>query len=342
MNELAQLILDDVGLINNDIDLSFLNNKTVLITGATGLIGNYLTAYFKLYRDKTGANFKLALTAFSEPDSYYYDLLDSDKDLFLKGDLTNENFVSNLPSAGLIIHAAGYGQPGKFMDDQLKTLKLNTLATFNLFEKLNQEGKFLFISSSEVYNGSIKTPYKEDDIGCTNTDNFRSCYIEGKRGGEAICFTYHQKGVDARVARLSLAYGPGTKKTDQRVLNNFIAKGLNGRIELIDFGIVNRTYCYVADAVEILLDIIVSGKDFIYNVGGESKTTIGDLAKKIGSIIGAPVIFPDQAKPLTGAPDDVSLDLTKVKSHFNKNKFTSLNDGLVKTINWQRILYNLN
>jgi len=340
MNKLAQLILDDVSSINKGIDLSFLNNKTVLITGATGLIGNYLTAYFKLYRDKTNSNYKLFLTAFNKPDNYYYDLFDSNKDLFLNGDLTDKNFISNLPSADLIIHAAGYGQPGKFMDDQLKTLKLNTLATFNLFERLNRGGRFLFISSSEVYNGSMRTPFKEDDIGCTNTDNFRSCYIEGKRCGEAICFAHRQKGVDARIARLSLAYGPGTKKNDQRVINNFIVKGLDSRIDLIDFGLANRTYCYVTDAIEIMLNVIVNGKDFIYNVGGESRTTIGDLAKKIGRIMDVPVIFPNQAKPLTGAPDDVSLDLTKIKSHFNKNKFTKLDDGLVKTINWQRILYN--
>jgi nucleoside-diphosphate-sugar epimerase len=339
MDKLAKFILDDVVSIK-DVDLSFLNGKTVLITGSTGLIGNYLTAFFKSYRNQTGLNFKLVLTAFNEPEKYYLDLFDSTKDVFLAGDLSEINFSSSLPSADLIIHAAGYGQPGKFMDDQLKTLKLNTVVTLNLFEKLLAGGRFLFISSSEVYNGSPNIPYKEDDIGRTNTNNFRYCYIEGKRGGEAICFAHSQKGIEARVARLSLAYGPGTKKTDQRVLNNFIAKGLAGSISLLDYGLANRTYCYVTDAVEIMLDIITKGQDLIYNVGGESKTTIGNLAKKIGSMINVPVIFPDQANPLGGAPDDVSLDLDKIKAHFNKNSFVGLDEGLSNTIEWQRILYS--
>jgi nucleoside-diphosphate-sugar epimerase len=339
MNKLAKLILDDVATINHKVDLSSIDNKTVLITGATGLIGTYLTALLKTCRDSGEADFKLALTAYSEPDSYYYDFLDTTKDVFIKGDLTDGGFVRNFPSADTIIHAAGYGQPGKFMNDPLKTLKLNTLATFNLFEKLNKEGNFLFISSSEVYNGSIKIPYKEEDIGSTNTDNFRSCYIEGKRCGEAICFAYRQKGVSAKIARLSLAYGPGTKKTDQRVLNNFIAKGLDGKIDLMDLGQAHRTYCYVTDAIEILLNIIINGKDFIYNVGGQSKTTIGDLAKKIGAIMGVPVVFPEKANTLAGAPEDVSLDLTKIKEHFKKEGFIGLDEGLVKTVAWQKILY---
>lgn len=341
MNQLAQLILTDASSIKG-VDLAFLRGKTVLITGATGLLGNYLTAFLKYYRDNNGINFNLVATASSQADAYYYDFLNSDSDVFLSGDLTDQKFLTTLPAADLIIHAAGYGQPGKFMNDQVKTLQLNTSVTLSLFEKLNTGGKFLFVSSSEVYNGSTNLPYKESDIGYTNTDNIRSCYIEGKRSGEAICFAYSQRGVEARVARLSLAYGPGTKKTDERVLNNFIAKGLQGSINLLDFGLAGRTYCYITDAIEIIFNIITSGQDFIYNVGGESKTTIGDLAKKIASLINVPLTFPLQAKTLIGAPADVSLDLTKVKNHFNKHNFVSLEAGLVRTIEWQKILYSNN
>jgi nucleoside-diphosphate-sugar epimerase len=210
-----------------------------------------------------------------------------------------------------------------------------------LFKKLKPGGKFLFISSSEVYSGLPKPPYKEQEIGTTNTDHPRSCYIEGKRCGEAVVNTYRAIGVLGKSARLSLAYGPGTKQGDARVLNSFIYRGLvEGKIALGDRGEAKRTYCYVTDAVEIMWRILFDGTDAIYNVGGNSKTTIGKLAKQIGAYLKVPVEFPkSEAGAQKGAPMDVSLDMSKAKKQFGKTTYVSLSDGLAKTIEWQRTLY---
>jgi len=230
------------------------------------------------------------------------------------------------------------------MENPTKTLKLNTLATFILFDKLNTGGKFLFISSSEVYSGNKNFPYKETEIGKTNTDHQRSCYIEAKRCGEAICNAQRIKGINAKSVRLSLAYGPGTKPNDQRVLNSFIQKAIESKeIKLLDKGEAKRTYCYITDAVEIMWHVLLNGKEAIYNIGGESKTTISELAKKIGRYMDVPVIFPKSSEnTLSGAPEDVCLDMKKVKNEFNKSNFTSLDEGLKKTIEWQKILYKNN
>lgn len=340
MNKLAKLIYDDTENIVKKIDFSELNKKTILITGATGLIGASLVASLKRAVDISNINVEVIAIVHNKPSFYYKDLLPKNTKI-IAGDLTNTDFLKSLPKADYIIHAAGYGQPGKFLADPVKTLKLNTLASFFLLEKLKPAGKFLFISSSEVYSGLDKIPYKENDIGNTNTTHQRSCYIEGKRAGEAICNAYRDLGVEAKSARLSLAYGPGTKENDSRVINSFIKKAIDGKINLLDEGKAKRTYCYVTDAIEIMWKILFLGKDSIYNVGGKSKITIGELAKKIGNVLNTPVIFPKNTKnSLQGAPDDVYLDMSKTEKEFRKTDYIPLDEGLKKTINWQLQLYN--
>jgi nucleoside-diphosphate-sugar epimerase len=211
-----------------------------------------------------------------------------------------------------------------------------------LFEHLKVGGQFLFLSTSEVYSGLPNPPYKETQIGTTNTTHPRSCYIEAKRCGEAICNAYRTQGVYASSARLALAYGPGTKFADRRVINVLIERGLKeGKITLQDKGTAKRTYCYVSDAVEILWNIILYGKEPIYNVGGFSRTTIAELAMKIGNILNVPVDFPLNSHELGGAPDDVYLDMGQVNNEFKKYEYISLDNGLAKTIEWQKIYYEL-
>lgn len=339
MNPMTSLILKDAEQILERVDLSLLKGKTVLITGASGLIGTYLIASLYAFHKK-GNEFNLIALMQGEPSAHLKELLDFPGVTILRGDISSSAFVETLPEADIVVHAAGYGQPGKFMEDPAKTLKLNLLPTFALLERLRPEGKFLFVSSSEVYSGLNQPPLRETEIGTTNTDHPRSCYIEGKRSGEAVVNAFRSKGVDAKSARLSLAYGPGTKKDDARVLNSFIQKAFAGNITLMDHGKARRTYCYVADAVEIMWHILLNGHDAIYNVGGTSKTTIADLAKMVGKIANVPVTFPEKEDGVKGAPEDVYIDITKTIEQFGKKDFVPLEEGLERTIAWQKMLYS--
>jgi nucleoside-diphosphate-sugar epimerase len=148
---------------------------------------------------------------------------------------------------------------------------------------------------------------------------------------------YKEQGYDVKIARLALAYGPGTKKTDTRVLNQFIAQALcTKHIKLMDDGSAMRTYCYVDDAAEMMLDILFKGKDVVYNVGGFSVTSILDLAYQIAFITKAKITTGEKA--LNGSPDNVKLDMTKTLTEFPRD-FVSLSEGLLKAIEYQKELY---
>ena len=338
---LAEIIIHDSEKIIDNIDFKKLRNKSILITGATGLLGNYfLSTLFLLHKSKT-IKVDINLVIHSDLPTYLKKIARSLKCRVYKGDLTEDKFCKTLPKVDYIIHAAGYGQPGRFMDNPIKTIKINTSSTIELIKNLKLSGSFLFISTSEVYSGLSRPPFKESEIGITNTDHPRACYIEGKRLGETICNEYRKMGINVKSARLSLAYGPGTKKYDKRVLNNFIEKALiSGKIEMLDKGEAKRTYCYVTDAVELLWNILLSGKESIYNVGGVSRITIAELAKLIASLTNVKVTFPIKPAKLSGAPKDVYSDLSKIKTEFKKKKFINITDGLKRTVNWQKKLYN--
>lgn len=341
-NLLVSIIAEDARKAVTAARLQNLANKSILLTGASGLLGVHFLASLREITRQGYASQSVTAVVYSESIAPFNSFLDFRGIQIVRGDLTDLNFVSRLGKFDYIIHAAGYGQPGRFMQDQIKTLKLNTSTTLALFDCLATEGRFLFLSSAEVYSGLPNPPYRETQIGTTNTTHARSCYIEGKRCGEAICNAYRARGIKVSSARLALAYGPGTKPADRRVINAFIERGVTqGKITLQDAGIAKRTYCYVSDAVEILWHILLRGTEPIYNVGGKSRVTIAELARQVGRYLGVPVEFPNDARELGGAPEDVSLDMSLVQKEFKKTQYVSFEEGLARTIEWQKALYSL-
>lgn len=338
--DLLKSVTKDIN-INNIINIDELNNKKIFITGITGIVGLNIALTFLNYKDE--ASFKIYGIHSSDLPDYLLPLA-SDIE-FIKGDLSDESLLDQVPNFDFIIHAATYGQPGAYMVDKVGTLKLNTSTTLKLFEKLNKDGKFLFFSSSSVYIDLEKDTFSETDIGVSNTDHPRACYIESKRSGEAICNAYRELGVDAKSIRLNLGYGPGTKVNDKRVLYNFIEKALKyKKIEMLDAGELPRTYCYIADVVEMALNILFNGKDAIYNVGGLSDTSIIELARIIGQKLDVPVIVPDASlenSQTIGAPKNDKLNISKYLNEFGDKKFVSLEEGIDKTIQWQKFIYNI-
>jgi nucleoside-diphosphate-sugar epimerase len=334
-----KVIFNDAARICKNVDLTPLKNKTVLITGASGMIGTYLLATLTQMGEHCQprivyAHHQSPLSAHTE------EIVARGGFTTVQGDLSK--YDSTIPRADIIIHAAGYGQPARFTGNPLETIGINTLAVMRLLERLNGGGRFLYSSSSEVYSGLKKLSASETDIGLTTPQHPRAAYIEGKRCGEAIVNAYNIAGSHARSARISLAYGPGTRVDDTRALNQFIQRALTtGKIELMDAGTTVRTYCYITDVVTQLWNVLLHGTQPVYNVGGNSGTTIAKLAKMIGEITGAEVIIPDKEHHDFGAPKRVKMDLRRYQNEFGKSQYIGMRDGLDSIIQWQRGLYAL-
>jgi UDP-glucuronate decarboxylase len=339
IQQLSNMIAVEARQINRCFDFRTLNNKRILITGASGLLGIYFLACLRELLDELD-RIEIYAVIHSELSDFMVPLISSKGIEIIRGDLTDDHFCGSLPSTDIVIHSAGYAQPAVFMENPLKTLRLNTLTTFKLFEKLNVGGKFLFISSSEVYNGAVAEEYSENIIGNTNTTNPRACYIEGKKAGETICNSYGQMGVNVSSIRLSLTYGPGMKMNDERVLPSLIQKGLRGTIELVDSGEATRTFCYISDAIEMMWYVILNGEQNIYNVGGIMSTTIRQMAEIIAQQMQVTLKVPNVSSAIPGAPKNVRLNLDRLLSKYPKTTFVDLNEGLKRTIEWYKRLAN--
>ena len=324
----------DINRIINKVDFSSLQNKKILITGASGLVGFYLVQCVK--KLQTELNLEIYLSYKNTIPDYlkkYYDFPYFE----IKEDITSIKL--NPKFFDIIIHSSGYAQPMKFLNDSLTTIKINTNATINLLEALKPDGKLLFISTSEIYNGNNNFNITEDQIGTTTPSHNRACYIESKRCGETICHSYIASGYDVKIARLSLAYGPFTKLGDLRVLNSLIDKGLNQEnIELMDDGSALRTYCYIADVIEMFWNILLYGKEVTYNVSGFSSNSIKELANMIGSKLNKPVIVPLSSNSLAGSPKVVNISSERYINEFNKDEFVDINNGLNNVIEWMKYI----
>jgi nucleoside-diphosphate-sugar epimerase len=245
------------------------------------------------------------------------------------------------PKVDIIIHAAGYGQPNLFISKPIDTIKVNTELTVRLFQSLKPGGTFLFCSSSEIYSGLDKTA-NENDVGMITPSDPRAAYVYGKLAGETIVNAYRKQGARAFSARISSAYGPWTRLRDGKVMNQFIESALiKKRIDLQDSGRAVRTYCYIDDTTEMLWNIILNGTQPVYNVGGHSIVSIADLASKIGQLTGAEVIIPTDVADQTGGPRNVRVNLSRIETEFGKTEYVGLDEGLQRTIKYQRGLYGI-
>jgi len=328
----SNLLSEDADFLSRQFGQLNLEGARILITGSSGLIGSNLMAFFDAILNKSTQKFYVDAISFStelsgklHPNIHH-----------VNADLTRGIQNIGLPQYDYIFHAATYGQPSKFVAKPIDTLILNGPLVIELAKKLNPLGTFVFLSTSEIYSGSPITPNKESDLGNLSIDNPRAPYVYGKLFGE-VALMQLRDTYRVRIARVALAYGPGTKLNDERVLNQFIHRGIMERkIELLDSGGAIRTYCYIRDSLEMLLNVAFKSSSEVYNIGATTETSIRELGKEIADLLNVTFRAPVGDPSYLNAPKAVKLDVSKYESEFGKIQYLELREGLTRTIQWQR------
>lgn len=313
-------------------DWKKLENKTILITGGNGLLGSNIVSYLQFLNKKEKLNLKLLVHSFSKPVEW------------LPQDENIEYFSSNLNESfpkwefDYLINTATYGQPKKFLQNKLQTIKLNTETYTKLLElaKVNN-ATVLHMSSSEVY-GQIpdnKTSVDESYNGDICTFAPRAVYGESKRLSETISKVFIDEGMNIKIIRLAIGYGAGVKYDDARFINEFIKKAINnGEILMLDEGKALRQLSFITDTIEMILNVMLSGKGTIYNIGGIDLKSIKEIAEVIAHNAGVDVKLPPVSSSVGGTPKNLILDISKYISEFGCPNFISYEEGLAKTAEW--------
>jgi UDP-glucuronate decarboxylase len=214
-----------------------------------------------------------------------------------------------------------------------KTSVMGAINMLGLAKRVN--AKIMQASTSEVYGDPEVHPQPESYWGNVNPIGIRSCYDEGKRCAETLCFDYHrQHGVRIKVARIFNTYGPRMHPDDGRVVSNFIVQALrNEPITIYGDGTQTRSFCYVDDLIEVFVRFMGSDDDFVgpVNTGNPGEFTIKELAEKVLSLTGSnsELVY----KPLPADdPTQRQPDITLAKEKLGWEPKVKLEDGLRHTI----------
>jgi len=183
-----------------------------------------------------------------------------------------------------IWHLACPASPVHYQSNPIKTAKTSFLGTHNMLGLARRVGaRLLLASTSEVYGDPEVHPQPESYRGCVNTIGIRSCYDEGKRIAETLCFDYQRMhGTEIRVMRIFNTYGPRMLPDDGRVVSNFIVQALQDLpLTLYGDGSQTRSFCYVDDLIEGMIRLMNGEHTGPINIGNPGEFTIRQLAEKV-------------------------------------------------------------
>lgn len=285
--------LDELSSVSQLINLEFLNNKKILISGGTGLIGSYLIDLLLLNKE---LNFEIVcLTTNSKIAKERFSLLSDTRIRFVEQNLSESFFMPD--SFDYVLHMASFSDPKNYAQFPVETMLTNINGTKSMLDiAKNSHAKFLFTSSVEVY-GTSEEEMIESNYGKVNPLDVRSCYNESKRASETLCISYNKEYlVDYINVRLSRVYGPTMKLDDSKALSQFIKNAINKEdIVLKSKGNQTYSYCYVADAVTAILFLLGGNQNMYnntYNIANSHETfTLFEIASMIADINNTKVTF---------------------------------------------------
>ncbi len=234
-----------------------------------------------------------------------------------------------------VFHLACPASPVHYQFNPVKTVKTNVMGTINMLGLCKRvKARLLHASTSEVYGDPQVHPQTEDYWGYVNPIGPRSCYDEGKRVAETLCFDYHrQNGVDIRVVRIFNTYGPRMLMDDGRVVSNFVVQALRGEdLTLYGDGSQTRSFCFVSDLVEALTRMMAQDEEVgPVNLGNPGEFTIRELAELVIEMTGSPSTIVHRPLPVDD-PVRRRPDISKARRLLEWEPRVPLREGLEPTI----------
>ncbi|MCJ7827803.1 GDP-mannose 4,6-dehydratase [Patescibacteria group bacterium] len=309
-----------------------MRGKTVLITGSAGFIGTNLTS--RLLDEGSRV---VGLDSFVTGKRRNVNLFKKRKGYtFFKHDIRQS--LPDLPKVDLVYNLACPASPPSYQSQSWLTLETAVLGLKNVLEWAKKREVLVVQSStSEVYGEPLVHPQKETYWGNVNPVGPRSCYDEGKRAGETLCFEHVRLGGKATVVRIFNTYGPFMDPFDGRVVTNFITQALNNQpLTIYGKGEQTRSFCYIDDLVEGLIRVGWHEKEFFgpVNMGNPNEITILSLARKVLKLV------PETQSRLVFKPlpkDDPTRrcpNSSLAKKEFGWEPAVTLEDGLKETISY--------
>ncbi len=299
----SENVYKDIEVITKaDIPWNLLKGKSLLITGADGLIGYYLVLALLAKNDEDQMNIRVLgiVQNMKRAKAKYQAVLERGDVVFFEQNVC-ETFAFNEKS-DFVIHMANQENTWHFEHDPIGALNTNLTGTVKALDyaKASASEAALLVSSLKVY-GQIhdgSTSLTEDMIGYLDHTSEKNCYAQGSRIAEKLALSYVQQyGMHVKIARPSYIYGP-TQLDDDRVWAQFIANIVKSEnILLKSNGAACRSFCYVADTAAALLLILLKGEDaYPYNIAADhSNMMVRDLAKE------AVMAFPERELSLSFA-----------------------------------------
>lgn len=286
-------------LIKQSLPWYKLENKTILISGATGMLGKCIIDLLMLKNRIScthihvialSRNWEAARIRLGE----HWDMPEF---TYLSCDINQA--VPECGKVDYIIHAASNTHPKLYSGDPIGTIASNIIGTKNLLDYAvrHQAEQFCFLSSVEVYGENRGDVEKFDEayLGYLDCNTLRAGYPESKRVGEALCNAYGEAHrMQYVIPRLSRLYGPTMLTSDSKAISQFIRKAAAGEdIVLKSEGNQKYSYTFVTDAANAILQIMLLGENGeVYNVAdAESDIELRDLAVILASIAGKKVVF---------------------------------------------------
>jgi len=239
-----------------------------------------------------------------------------------------------------ILNFACPASPKHYQSDPVRTIETNFLGIINLLRLARDTGALIIqASTSEIYGDPMESPQRETYWGNVNPIGIRSCYDEGKRAAETLCFDYkRQFNVDSRVIRIFNTYGPNMSIDDGRVVSNFIVQAIRGEpITIYGDGKQTRSFCYVSDLVDGIYKLLMLKQkiESPINLGNPNEFTMIELAQIVIDLTKSKSKIIYEKLPLDD-PRNRRPDISLAKKMLSWEPSIDINDGINLSIDYFR------